>query len=441
MSLASAIVGLSAPVAGRTTLSAARLEEECRSIRDKYPAPKLVTDSALSALVELCLSRITSGNWRGATEANILPLVHALCRGGISEPTKLIEFLCREVNLTRRTSFLAAAMEGYLEGWSGGSTHTRRAAALLQERQRDLPEPYSDCVSRAPECLDPDSGARSIAARILESDEPLEAMSDLGFGEPFSPGFATEVGNSFVQDYPLPESLALAQRLALWARPENGGGIGDEGLIGTLEKLLSPWHQRVPTEGIQAWLLNWVLEHIGDPRKPGESGHWLMASETSKRTVLTWLAGQSIEAFMSVISAVEIERPDMWSERRNFWMSLYKEGVITEAWVALHPAAQREAKRRFEETKEPSFEAFAQQLGGRKDTSLLIMRAGDHILVEGSKNYRIHVFDRDFPGRPELYRDSYRDQDITLSPSNHPATKYHRGGINNWGSWVRRQLR
>ncbi len=441
MSLASAIVGLSAPVAGCATAPAACLEEACRSIRDSFPAPTVVTDNTLGKLVDLIQSRISSGNWIGITEANVLPLIHALCRGSISEPAKLVEFLSREVNLSRRPAFLAAAMEGYLEGWSKGSTHTRRAAELLLKRQGDLPEPHSDCVSRAPECLDPEFGARSVAARILKSNEPLEAMSNLGFGEPFSPGFATEVGKCFVQDYPLPKSLALAQRLARWARPENGGGIGDEGLIGTLEKLLSPWHQRVPAEEIQAWLLNWVLEHIGDPRKPGESGHWLVATETSKRTVLTWLAGQSIEAFMNVISAVETERPDMWSERRNFWMSLYKEGVITEAWVALHPAAQREAKRRFEETKEPALEAFAQQLGGRKDTSLLIMRAGDHILVEGSKNYRIHVFDRDFPGRPELYRDSYRDQDITLSPSNHPATKYHRGGINNWGSWVRRQLR
>lgn len=441
MSLASAIVGLSAPVARCATAPAARLEEDCRSIRDSFPAPTVVTDNTLGKLGDLIHSRISSGNWMGVTEANVLPLIHALCRGSISEPAKLVEFLSREVNLTRRPAFLAAAMEGYLEGWSKGSTHTRRAAELLLKRQGDLPEPHSDCVSRAPECLDPESGARSIAARILKSNEPLEAMSNLGFGESFSPGFVAEVGNHFVQDYPLPDSLALAQRLARWSRPEDGGGIGDEGLIGALDKLLSPWHQRAPNEKTQAWLLNWVLEHIGDPRRPGERGHWLRAAESSRRTVLTWLAAQSIEAFMDVISAVEVERPDMWRERRNFWITLYKEGVITEAWVALHPAAQREAERRFDETMDPAFQAFGRQLGGRTDTSLLIMKAGDHILVEGSKNYRIHVFNRDFPGRPELYRVSYRDQDITLSPRDHPATKTHQGGINNWGSWVRRQLR
>ena len=232
-------------------------------------------------------------------------------------------------------------------------------------------------------------------------------MQKLGFAIPHAAGFPTAVSDSFLDKIPAPRDREAVDRLLQWCRPKDGGDIGDTGLLKAVDLLTAPWSSATPPDALRTHLSTWLVAEIGDPRRPGGKGFWQQASKRSRRVMSSWLAGRSVEAFMDVISSVEVEKRDTWRERRVFWTALTREGIVSEAWVALHPAARDEAKRRHAATDDPAYTAFGHQDGGRRDTSLLIMRAGDRIVVEGSRDYRAHVFDAGFPGRPDLYRQSY----------------------------------
>ncbi|MCF1502460.1 EH signature domain-containing protein [Afifella sp. H1R] len=437
MNLRAVLTGLSAEPPGHKA-DPARLKQVCVSIRDRYPAPSLAKTVELDVLAHRCVDRIKRHDWSGSTEAEIAPLMRAAASGRLTEPPMLLDFLAREAWLTVRPGLLVAFSEGFLEGWRPGAAHTARTASIVAARAADLPPPFADILERVPEIVRPDSGAHDLAARVVCAVDPNARMKELGFSEPHAPGFASAVGDEILRQFPPPVTLDLAGRIMSWCRPEEGQGIGDVGLVRALDVLLAPWRDRNAPEALRRGVLKWSLIHAGDPRLPGGSSHWLRAKDSTRRVVLSWLAERSIDAFMEVISTVEIAKRNTWRERRLLWTSLYREGVVTEAWPALHPAAKDEAERRFRATGDPAYRAFGRQEGGRKTTSLLVMRAGERIVVEGSHDYRVHVFDPGFPVRPELYRESYKDQDITLPVEDRRNTKAHLG---NWQQWVRERLR
>jgi hypothetical protein len=98
-----------------------------------------------------------------------------------------------------------------------------------------------------------------------------------------------------------------------------------------------------------------------------------------------------------------------------------------------------EAQRRFDRTQNLSLKAYAKQSGKRHDTSLLIMRAGNTVIVEGSQNYRVHLFKEGALQRPVLYLDEYEDENITLEQGN-PNTRIH-DIHGRWREWVRGRLK
>lgn len=415
---------------------ASPLHDACAEIADEYQLPESNRPMEIEEFARLCRNRINTQDWSGATEAEIAPLLRAAAAGVLSADHGLDAFVAREVELTQRQSLLSAYFEGYLEGWSANAHHTVRASAVLSRCQKGVSKLVDQMVARLPEILDPADGAEKIGQKLLGTQKPYENMQSLGFTQPHAPGLAAAAGDAFLAAHTPPREDDAAKRLMAWCRPDNGHGIGDDGLVRTLNLLLKPWYAETPDSTLQDLLLNWILEHIGDPRLPGHQGLWLRAEGTSRTVVLSWLAGRSIDAFMDIISAVEDH--GMWRRRRDFWLSLFREGVIDEAWVALHPAGRLEAERRYRETVDPTFASFGRQEGKRRDTPLLIMRCRDKIVVEGSQNYRVHVFPKDSPGRPELYQDTYLDQNITLPLGDKNARVHDRPG--NWMGWVRRRL-
>lgn len=135
--------------------------------------------------------------------------------------------------------------------------------------------------------------------------------------------------------------------------------------------------------------------------------------------------------FLDVISRVEDSH--MWEPRRKFWLGLYEEGRISEAWVAFSFYAKQVARQLAAE-KDLQTMSFGEQVvgGGRNNTSLLIMRVGKAIVVEGSHSYKVHVFRSSDPSAPALYRTRYDCDQIRLR--DHIEAVIHSG---NWQGRVK----
>ncbi len=82
---------------------------------------------------------------------------------------------------------------------------------------------------------------------------------------------------------------------------------------------------------------------------------------------------------------------------------------------------------------------FAKQSKGgtRSDTSILIMKIGSKIVVDGCHNYRTHIFNIDDPVAPKLFRREYDcDADVMDLA---PWSKAH-NSIPAWSQWVRESI-
>jgi hypothetical protein len=187
-------------------------------------------------------------------------------------------------------------------------------------------------------------------------------------------------------------------------------------------------------------LLEKLLTAYGDPRK--ESEHfWSLVAQSCKRAILRWLAGQQMEAFLDVVTRAEgkgdTTAQAQWQVRRHFWMGMFEHGRIDEAWAAFTSEARSIAKLRYQQTRDRAYRNYGLQEGGRKDTCLLIMRLGNKIVVEGSHNFRVHVFSNDDPRAPSLYGDRY-DVDTFLLPFPHENARIH---VGQWREWVLEKIR
>ena len=116
---------------------------------------------------------------------------------------------------------------------------------------------------------------------------------------------------------------------------------------------------------------------------------------------------------------------------------MYESDEIDEAWVAFsdeaYRAAQRMANSEYEEKLHSSF--GRQTAGGsRQNTSLLILRIGSRVIVEGSHNYKVQLFERSNPKIPQLYQKSYDCEKIRRSSD---EDKVHVDG--RWQQWVRQK--
>jgi hypothetical protein len=436
MSVGAFLTAFTAPVP-RADFDASVLGDTCLSIADTYQTPSEQIDQDLDALAKAYVLRERLGDWSGATEADAARLMRAACAGRLEAFERLRDFFLVQASRTDRQNLLAALCEGDLEGWVPGAPLTGAVAQVIVKQARWLPTPYASVMHALPEILDAETGADRLAKRLIGQVAPYQWLLDRSVPDPHALGFFMRVSEAFLEGLPAVQDRTAMDRLMDWVRPDGVLGVQGDQQITAINQLLRPWTASTPKKTDQINVTDFLLKHFGDPRIEG-AHVWKHVNPSCRRVLLRWLAGDSITAFMEVISAVEVDKPDTWRQRREFWTHLYDEGTVSEAWVALHPTAQEEAQRRFERTGNAALKGFGQQSGGRRDTSLLIMRAGDKIIVEGSHTYRVHIFRDGALGCPQLYLSAYFDERITLE-KNHPDTRTH-DIHGRWRDWVRSRL-
>ena len=226
----------------------------------------------------------------------------------------------------------------------------------------------------------------------------------------------------------LDEKSAL-KHLFSWLKPE-GQNPRMAGASEAITAVLDPWLTRDPPQDDLRFIIENLIGIYGDPRVDG-GGAWAGVPSDNLAILMRWLTGENIRFFLDVVSAVETSH--MWEPRRKFWLSLYNQERIDAAWVAFSASGATHARRQLASRGNKSVVSFGRQIAGgsRNETSLLILKIGNKIVVEGSHNYKVHIFKANNPKAPKLYQPSY-DCEVIRAIAGAEA-KSHLG---DWQSWL-----
>ena len=418
---------------------ATRLMRIAERITHRFGNRRPVKTEALDALVSRLTQAIRRWDWTRLTESEIAQVVLAWASSLVRVPVDVEEFLLRELRRSTRMCLLGALCDGYFYGWGAREPRTLTLARIIQDRSSWLPRSWQIVFRAIPESLDPAEGAVSLGRWLALQADPYGAVIERGIVAPHGPGFMMQVHDAWLAALPEPATEPIIRRMLAWVHPVGAPMLeGDRATI-VVAQLLRPWSVRMPPKPLRTYLLDELVQRRGDPRR--ENAHfWAGVGEDGTRTLLRWLAGQRMEAFLDVVSRSEenMEAGGQWAARRRFWMGLYEEGRIDEAWPSYGTGAQTIADSLARKTGDLAYASYGRQLS-RKSTSLLIMQIGKYLLVEGSHNFRIHAFRRDSPSSPKLYQSEY-DVDRFLLPVGHQDARMH-DSVGNWMNWVREKIR
>ncbi|PTM60090.1 EH signature domain-containing protein [Phreatobacter oligotrophus] len=388
-------------------------------------------------LVQEMLRRLDEDDWSDLPTAFVTKAARALfdpLRRSRSDLARLRQFYVEELSVSTRRSFLGGMASVYVGSYEPGAPHTRALASALQAARSRLGGRWVTLEEELPEWLDPVYAPEIIAARMTKMAHPWGELKAMGFSAPHAPGLMDHAHLEFVRlTRPVLSHRSGQERLFGWLRPE-GQEARASGAAEAISAILGHWLARDPSSEDQRYIIENLVGCYGDPRVSA-SGAWAGVPEQHRAVILRWLTGENIRFFLDVVSAVE--ESHMWEPRRKFWLSLHEEGRIDGAWVAFSAEAANYARHQARARSGQSTLRYGLQTAGgsRVNTSLLVLKIGNRIVVEGSHSYKIHIFRANSHHAPSLYQARYDCEQIRLS-----AGVDARSHIGDWQGWVRERI-
>ncbi len=411
-----------------------RLRASARRVLERWPdVVAEPPENDRDRLVEEMRRRLVEDDWEDLPTSFVTRAARALfdpVRRSRAELAALRQFYLDELRVSTRRSFLGAMASVYIGSYEPGASHTRALAQALSEARSRLGGRWTKLEQALPSWLDPEHGHEAIAGLMAGMADPWNELKALGLTMPHAPGLMDHAHLSFVEAIrPGLRDRAELKRLFGWLRPERQEPRFS-GAAQAISAVLGHWLSTDPSADDQRYIIDALVGCYGDPRVSA-SGAWAGVPEHHRAVVLRWLTGENIRFFLDVVSAVE--ESHMWEPRREFWLSLHEQGRIDGAWVAFSAEAARYARRQAGTRSGQATLRYGLQTAGgsRLYTSLLILKIGNRILVEGSHSYKIHIFRGNSPAAPALYRAEYDCELIRLSAG--AEAKSHNG---YWQGWV-----
>ena len=405
-----------------------RLSAACRRVHDRWPDVMPAPQGDRESIVREMLRRVETDDWETATLASVVRAARVAFEAEFRERRNLRclrDFYVREVEASTSQAFLGALMSVYLGSYEPGGRHTGKLAAALDGSRERFGRRWSRLLQNVHFLLDSRNAARRLGAEMRKMDDPWSGLVRLGFHDPHASGFLYHAHLAYVDGMgPELRTESGMRRMLGWLAP-TGRQARVTGVKEAIEALLSPWKSREPSGGMRDQLIEGLVASYGDPRVR-RGGVWLQVQSECRDVLLRWLTGANILFFLDVVS--EVETSHMWRPRREFWWDLYERGRIDAAWVAFSPNAAQTARRFAEGAEKPGHLAYGEQTAGgsRRHTSLLILKIGNCVVVEGSHSYKVHVF-RDSDRRaPRLFEKQYDCERIRLAPG-HREQAHHVG--------------
>ncbi|MCA0907732.1 hypothetical protein LCM27_15120 [Ruegeria marisrubri] len=379
------------------------------------------------------LSRVQNWNWDNITTQRVISAAVAVFddeRRTRSDLEPVQRFYLSEIETRQPGAFLDGMVGVYIDSFQPGASHTRFLAKALGQRRAELGGRHRKLTETLPSLFRPDAAPMDLAKVMLDSDDPYAALKSIGLSTPHTSGLAKAAHKTFVErlapELGKPEARS---KLFNWLMPENGPVL-QAGAGPAVEAILSVWRNRTPSDALRNELSEQIIAGWNDPRLYN-GGIWSGFDPNLKSVLLRWLTHQDMKFFCDMVTATQDSH--MWPPRRDFWLKLYDDKMIDEAWVAFGSEARRYAQQNLIRSgKTDMNRRFGRQLDRGGSTSLLIMRIGNKIVVDGCHSYKTHIFRLDDDRAPKLYKREYYCDDIMRASRN---SKPH-NSIYNWSQWV-----
>lgn len=389
-------------------------------------------------LAKEMLRRVSEWDWTNITTQRVNSAAIAVFddeRQSRQDLSPVREFYLTEIATREAGAFLDGMVSVYIESFVPGADHTQYLAQALVQRSNDLGARHRKLMVALPELFRPDAVPLALARIMQDADDAYAQLKTIGLNSPHTSGLAKAAQNTFVERLAPDLDKAEARRqLFNWLTPENGPVL-QAGAGPAVEALLAPWRDRNPPDALRNELSEIIISAWNDPRLHA-GGIWSGFDPNLKNVLLRWLTREDMEFFCNVVSHSQINH--MWPPRRDFWLRMHDEGRIDEAWVAFSSDAYRVAHNRLRQTKSTS--RFARQIS-IPDLSLLIMRIGNKIVVDGCHSYKTHIFRNDDPNAPKLYQSRYdalKIRRISRLSQTHYWSESRKLAV--WENWVERHV-
>lgn len=389
-------------------------------------------------LVQRMLAHLAQDRWDGVPMSLVTAAARAVFDGERrrrSDLEGLRSFYLAEVRASHRTTFLGAMISVYLESFEPDAPHTRALAAALDVARDRLGARWRVLVEGVPEVFRPDVAPEAIARRMVAMRCPWSELQSLGLRAPHAPGLMDFVHEAYVARLkPHLRVRAELEQLLSWLKPDSQAVARSSGAPAAIEAVLGHWRAGNPPDTDIDLITRSLVQFYGDPRVQ-QGGAWASVPADCLAVIMRWLTGKDIRFFMDVVSAVEDSH--MWEPRRRFWLKLHAQRRIDAAWVAFSPSGAEYARRMLNARGERSGLNFGQQTAGysRANTSLLILKCGSKIVVEGSHSYKVHIFREGHPRAPALYQRAYDCEQIRMVTG--AEARSHLG---DWQGWVEERI-
>lgn len=384
-------------------------------------------------LVQEMRRRLKDSDWDDTKMSLVTSAARALFddeRRARVDLAKLREFYYEEILASTRRSFLDAMLSVYLVSYKPGAAHTQRLAAALKGAWSRVGARGRQLRQNIPKLLDPDRAPDAIAAKMKGMDDCWRGLQAIGLRAPHAPGLMDHAHLAFLDAIrPALKTRPTQELLFNWLKPE-GQNARMSGAAESIVAVLDPWLKQNPSPDEVTFITESLIGLYGDPRVLA-GGAWAGVPPNHLAVLMRWLTGENIRFFLDVVSAVE--ESHMWEPRRKFWLSLHEQKRIDAAWVAFSDSGARHAAKILRSRSTRNSLSFGYQTAGgiRVDTSLLILKIGGKIVVEGSHNYKVHIFRESNPRAPKLYLQRYDCEAIRQISG--AEAKPHLG---DWQGWV-----
>lgn len=386
-------------------------------------------------LVQEMLRRVVDDQWDNTRMSLVTSAARALFdieRRERQDLSKLREFYYEEIGISTRRSFLDAMFSVYIQSYDPGASHTRLLASALSSAWLGIGARWRQLRENLPEIIDPSRAPMAIAEKMIGMKDCWRELQAMGLRSPHTPGLMDHAHLAFVQLMrPSLKGRAGLEQLFSWLKPE-GQQAKMSGGAEAITAVLEPWLKKDPIQSDITFITENLQALYGDPRVHG-GGAWAGVPPDHLVLLMRWLTGENIRFFLDVISAVE--ESHMWKSRHDFWLSLHEQKRIDAAWVAFSDSGAIHALKAKGRGKTLG---FGRQVAGgnRKDTSLLILKIGRKVVVEGSHSYKVHIFNANNRGAPELYKQEYDCDSIRRRSDNERVHDVP----GHWRNWVMEQI-
>ena len=345
----------------------------------------------------------------------------------------ILDFVFDELEVSTNKSLVNALASIYVSTYEPKSDHSMKLGRGLQRKRNLLNSQWQSLEIRYTNFFDGRTAHEDVGMSMLEMHDPWVELKKIGVRDPHATGLMDYAQSIYVEKLgPRLKNLAVVEQLFKWLNPEPGKRRVT-GSSAVIKAVLSPWLNERPSDSVREIISERLVDQYEDPRT--QRKHWLGVDELYMNVIYSWLTRENLRFFTSVVDAAQ--KDHQWPPRKAFWLKLYDEGLIEQAWVAFCPSAERYARSHVAGLKgDDGTRRFGRQTrgGSRANTSLLLMKIGDKIVVDGCHNYKTHIFNIEDPVAPKLFQLAYDcDRDVmNLAYCSKPHNS-----IPNWRAWVR----